>query len=157
MPALRASLVILALGCVYTHPEGEPGPPLRGIDFRAELAVLEPSPVRLAPTVTIRNRRATAATLTFPLACLGLLRAYEAGLAAPVWEQTPGERCQPDALSLSLDPGEERRVPILDVGAKEILGEGLADGTYRFTVLLVPDGHVLEVQAGEVELARSRT
>jgi len=43
-------------------------------------------------------------------------------------------------------------LPPIDVA--EILGSELEDGTYRITIVIAPDGHVLEVQAGEAELRR---
>jgi hypothetical protein len=57
-------------------------------------------------------------------------------------------------LPLALEPDDEREIRIREVSAGEVLGQNLPEGTYRFTVLLEPDGHVLEIEAGEAELER---
>jgi hypothetical protein len=151
----RATLLVaLALGCAPQPPQTEPAPPLRGIDFRADLEVLRSTPARLATTVTMHNRRPTPATLTFPIACVGLLRAYDGERPAPVWEQHPAGGCPADTLRVDLDPGQAREMSLTTVSTNEVLGRDLPEGTYRFTVLLVPDGHVLEIEAGDARIAR---
>ncbi|MFN2420118.1 MAG: hypothetical protein ABR527_01870 [Gemmatimonadota bacterium] len=149
-------IMVVLLGCVRsTPPETEPtAPALRGLDFDADLDRVERSPLRLEAVVTITNRRSTPVTLTFPIACLGLIRAYEGGSSAPVWEQLSGEGCPRQPLPLALEPDDEREIRIREMSAGEVLGQNLPEGTYRFTVLLEPDGHVLEIEAGEAELER---
>lgn len=126
---------------------------LRGIDFRADVEVERDSPARLHGSVTIHNRRPTPALLTFPVACYGLLRAYEGSVTVPAWEQ-PADGCPEETVRLSLMPDEERTIPLASVGVGSILEGGLAPGTYRFTVVVAPDGQVLEIEAGEEELRR---
>lgn len=107
--------------------------------------------------MTIVNRRTTPALLTFPSACLGHLRVYEeSARTVPVWEEEAGEACLASAERISLQPGEEREVRLPHVEVGEILGTELPEGTYRFTVLVAPDGHVLEIEAGEADLTRIR-
>ena len=153
-----ALLVLLSLGCMREPPPPltPPAPPLRGLDFSADLDVSGRSPQRIETTVEIKNRRSVPATLQFPISCYGLLRAYDGIRDAPVWEQEPGEGCPEEPASLSLMPGEEREVEIPTVLARDVLGAALPDGSYRFTVLLVPDGNVLEIVAGEADLQRPR-
>jgi hypothetical protein len=107
--------------------------------------------------MTIVNRRPTQALLTFPSACLGLLRVYEeTARTVPVWEQEAGEACSASAERINLMPGEEREVTLPHIEVAEILGTELPEGTYRFTVLVAPDGQVLEIDAGEADLTRIR-
>ena len=157
--AAIAVVYLAVLGCRSSPPpQLEPPPsPLRGIDFQAEISLLRASPARVSTTMTIVNRRPTPALLTFPSACLGLLRVYEeSARTVPVWEQEAGEACPASQERIPLLPGEEREVRLPHVEVREILGTELPGGTYRFTVLVAPGGQVLEVEAGEVDLARIR-
>jgi hypothetical protein len=151
--------IALLVGCARTTPpEAEPAAPaLRGLDFEADLDVVARSPLRFVPFVRIENRRPTAVTLTFPIACVGLVRAYEERRSAPVWQQAEGQDCPRAPLPVALMPGAEREIRIREVSAGEILGRNLPDGSYRLTVLLEPDGHVLEVEAGRADLERPRS
>jgi hypothetical protein len=154
-----ALLTFLGTGCRSAPPpEVEPpGPPLRGLDFEAEASIQRSSPARLVVTMTMRNRRSTPAVLTFPNACLGLLRVYEdSERSVPVWEQPVGDPCPASTASVSLMPGVDHEVILPPIEVAEILGSELAAGTYRITVVIAPGGQVLEIQAGEAELARPR-
>jgi hypothetical protein len=127
---------------------------LRGLDFRAEVDVERDSPSRIRGSITIHNRRSTPALVTFPVACYGLLRAYEeSARMAAVWEQA-ADSCPEEPVRLSLMPGEERTIPLAEVDVAGVLASGLPPGSYRFTVVTAPDGHVLEIEAGEEELER---
>lgn len=148
-----AALIIAA--CRTAPPATNADPmALRGIDFRADVEVEADSPSRILGSITIHNRRSTSALLTFPVACYGLLRAYEeSARMAAVWEQ-PADACPEESVRLSLMPGEERTLPLADVDVATVLGGGLSPGSYRFTVVTAPDGHILEIEAGEEELER---
>ena len=105
--------------------------------------------------MTLRNRRSTPALLTFPNACLGLLRVYDGSArTAPVWEQATGDVCPASTASVTLAPGADHELILPPIDVAEILGSELEDGAYRITIVVAPDGHVLEIQAGEVELRR---
>ena len=149
---------LFAGGCMREPPPPltPPAPPLRGLDFRADVDVSGRSPQRIETTVKIKNRRSAPATLEFAVSCYGLLRAYDGVRDAPVWEQEPGEECPAEPAHLTLMPGEERELEIPVVLAADVLGEALPPGSYRFTVLLVPGGNVLEIVAGEAELSAPR-
>jgi hypothetical protein len=150
-------LIFLACAGSTRRETGLPAPALRGLDFDADLHVVEEPSLLLQATVTITNRRATPVTLTFPIVCVGLMRAYELDSSSPVWEQRTGEGCPPEPLPLELMPDDEREIRIRGTTAGEVLGADLPAGPYRFTVLLEPDGHVLEIEAGEAELERPRS
>lgn len=126
--------------------------PLRGIDFLAEMALLDTD--ELTATVHVTNRRETAVALEFPDACVALLRAYhpDGARVAPVWDQRQVADCEGEPASLEIGPGgvAELRVPRVEVG--RVLGESLPPGSYRFTAYLRPGGQVVEVAAGTAEL-----
>jgi len=151
--AALALASLAASGCRTAPPAGETGPSaLRGIDFRA--AVAAEGDAGLAPTMTIVNRRATPVLLSFPVTCYGIVRAYEkSGRTVPVWEQAR-DACPDGTVRVNLLAGEEKTVSLESVEASHVLGEDLPDGTYRFTVVVAPEGQVLEIEAGEEELAR---
>lgn len=139
-------------GCGNSPPP-QTDPALRGIDFRAR-TTLE-ARAQVATTVTVRNRRATPVVIAFPMTCFGLLRAYDqSDRRVPVWEQEAGSECPETQTRLSLMPDEARDVEIPAAGVSDVLGMDLPDGTYRFTVVIEPDGQVLEIEAGEATLAR---
>lgn len=148
------ALPVLVSACAASTG-GAPDASLRGIDFLAEVA---PSSPGLSARVTIANRRAEPVVLAFPDGCLALLRAYEgeSDRLAPVWDQRDAVACDPASASIELAPGERREVPVPPVDADQILGDTLPDGTYRLTAYLRPEGRVVEVEAGTVELAVSR-
>lgn len=131
---------------------------LRGIDFLPEMAVMESFPVQLAGTVRITNRRESGATLSFPNSCVALLRVYDrlGGRNAPVWDQRTVTPCEVDPVALDLPPGGTAAVRVPTVSAYEILGDSLADGAYRVTLYLQPNGNVVEAEAGSIDLAVPR-
>lgn len=128
--------------------------PLRGVDFLAELAVLDTG--ALTADVHVTNRRDTPVELEFPDACVALLRAYEADGArmAPVWDQREGAECDGQPASLEIGAGAEAVVRVPQVGVERVLGDSLPPGIYRFTVYLRPGGQVVEVGAGTADLER---
>ena len=161
MPRLLALLgFALALGCAGATRSSDIIPPagLRGIDFEPDVALLESFPVQLGGSVAVTNRRDLPVRLTFPRSCAARLRVYEeqGSRVAPVWDQAGTGACGVVPLTLDLAPGESRDLRLPIVSAREILGDSLPDGEYRVTVYLEPDGHVIEVEAGRIDLAVSR-
>lgn len=158
--ALAAAGLLAACAGATTAGREEGSPPLRGIDFVADVAVLESFPVRLAGTVRITNRRATPVRLMFPDTCVAMLRVYDGddSRSAPVWDQRHTTSCDGDAATLEIEPGGTTEVRVPTVSAAAILGDSLPDGTYRFTAYLRPEGgRVVEVEAGIAELAAPRS
>lgn len=163
MRRLLAGIVVTALAACANATSTAPGAvhgigALRGIDFLPDVAVMESFPVQLAGTVRITNRREAGATLTFPHSCMALLRVYDRQGArnAPVWDQRTVTPCEADPVALDLPPGGTAAVRVPTVSAYEILGDSLADGTYRVTLYLQPNGKVVEAEAGSVDLAVPR-
>ncbi len=156
--AAFAAAHVATIGCYRATPPAADvaSAPLRGLDFRAETTLVGALPdERVRTTVYVRNRRSTPVLLSFPISCYGLLRAYDrSARTAPVWEQEREASCPDMTTRLNLMPGEERTVPLADVEVRRVLGDGLSDGTYRFTVVVAPDGQVLEIEAGEKDLQR---
>lgn len=151
----------LALGCA-----GATGPPrsiapggLRGIDFEPDLTVRNEFPVQLSGVIEVTNRRRTPVVLTFPRGCAARLRVYEeqGSRVAPVWDQRGAGSCAPGPLTLDLAPGASSALELPAVNAHDILGDSLPAGEYRLTIYLEPDGQVIEVEAGRVDLAVSRS
>ncbi len=128
-----------------------------GLEYRAEVLVMESFPVQLSGRATLRNTSSAARTVTFPDGCVALLRAYRAGGGEAVWDQAGDLACTMALVPVELGPGEEREIPAPTVSAYEILGTELPDGDYRIAVYLRPvDGDEVEVDAGTTELAIPR-
>lgn len=130
-----------------------------GIEYDAEVAVLESFPVQLSGRVTLRNRVDERRTLTFADGCLALMRAYRAGGGGPVWDQAAETGCTMALVPIDLARGEERVLTTGVVSARDVLGEDLPDGSYRLAVYLrlVDEGVVeVEIPVGTVDLAIPR-
>ncbi|HUP19676.1 MAG TPA: BsuPI-related putative proteinase inhibitor [Gemmatimonadota bacterium] len=163
LPAVLA-LAALAATCNNepASPDSDPdrppaaGAPVvrNGVEYRADLAVMESFPVQLAGRVTITNATGAAVQLTFPDGCVALLRAYRSD--ARVWDQSSGIACTMALVQVSLAPGESRTVQAPNVSAYEILGDELPDGDYEIRVYLRPDGGEVEISAGTTQLAIPR-
>lgn len=127
-----------------------------GIEYRADVAVMESFPVQLAGRVTLTNRSDARRTVTFPDGCVALLRAYRPGEAEPVWDQAEDLACTMALVPVELAADATHEVRAPTVSAYEILGEDSPDGEYRITVYLRPDGEVVEIDAGTTDLAIPR-
>ncbi len=148
-----------------TPPDTGPGPGGNlsgaivrdGIEYRAEVLIMESFPVQLSGRAFVKNPSAETRTVTFPDGCVALMRAYEPDGADPVWDQAQETGCTMALVPLELGPGEERELPTPTASAYEILAGGLPDGDYRITVYLRPvdDGEV-EIDAGTTDLAIPR-
>lgn len=165
--ALLAVLVAATCGeqPAPTPPAGDPGPggslsrvTVRdGIEYRAEVLVMESFPVQLSGRVLVRNPSAQPRTVTFPDGCVALMRAYEPDGVNPVWDQAHELACTMALVPLELGAGEERELPTPTASAHEILAGGLPDGEYRVTVYLRPvEGGEVELDAGTTDLAIPR-
>ena len=131
-----------------------------GIEYRADVAVLESFPAQLSGRATVTNRSGGPRTVTFTNGCLAQMRVYRAEGGDPVWDQARETGCTMALVPLDLDPGEESIIPTGIVSARDILGEDLPDGSYGIAVYLRladDDGVVeIEVEAGVTELAIPR-
>lgn len=165
--ATRAAsfVALLALACADSGPSTpapSPGGPLGGsasrdgIDYRADVAVMESFPVQLAGHVTITNTTDAERTVTFPDGCVALLRAYRPEGGEPVWDQAEEFGCTMALVPMTLAPGASREVGTPTASGYDVLGEDLPDGTYRIAVYLRPDGREIEIDTGTVELAIPR-
>jgi hypothetical protein len=171
---LRATLPIafLALSVAATcGGESTPTPPDRvpgggrpadavvrdGIEYRADVLVMESFPVQLSGRVTVRNTSSAARTVTFPDGCVALLRAYRAGAGGPVWDQASEVGCTMALVPVELGAGEEREIATATASAYEILGTELPDGEYRIAIYLRPiEAGEVEIEAGTTDLAIPR-
>jgi hypothetical protein len=160
---------LLALATLAATCSGEPaapepdpsGPPAAGtpvvrdgVEYRADVLVMESFPVQLAGRVTITNATGARVDLTFPDGCVVLLRAYRGG--ERVWDQSGDIACTMALVQVALARGESRTVPAPNVSAYEILGDELPDGAYEIRAYLRPDGGEVEISAGTVPLAVPR-
>jgi len=128
-----------------------------GIEYRAEVLVMESFPVQLAGRATVRNRSDRTRTVTFADGCVTLMRAYLPDGGTPVWDQGSEVGCTLALVPVELAPGEERVFPTPSASAYEILAGGLPDGPYRITVYLRPvGGEPVEIVAGTTDLAIPR-
>ena len=146
-----------------TPPDRRPGGSLSGsvvrdgIEYRADVLVMESFPVQLSGRATLRNTSSGARTVTFPDGCVALLRAYRAEGGGPVWDQAGGLGCTMALVPVELGPGEEREIPTPTASAYEVLGAELPDGDYRIAVYLRPVGAPeVEIIAGTTDLAIPR-
>jgi hypothetical protein len=168
MTALRVVPLLLALAGAACGEGSAPSPldpggrlsgavVRNGIEYRAEILVMESFPVQLSGRATLRNRADETRTVTFSDGCLVLLRAYRPQGGGPVWDQAHEIACTQALVPVELDPGEEREFSAPTVSAYDILRADLPDGEYRMAVYLRPvDGPVVEIDAGTTDLAIPR-
>ncbi|HKY59683.1 MAG TPA: BsuPI-related putative proteinase inhibitor [Gemmatimonadota bacterium] len=127
-----------------------------GIEYTGDVAVMESFPVQLRGRVTIANRSGEDRTVIFPDGCVALLRVYRPGDSEPVWDQAGEQMCTMALVPLALAPGASREVSTPTASGHDILGEELPDGEYRVAIYLRPDGGLVEIDAGTVDLAIPR-
>lgn len=165
-------LLLVALACggaasTTTDPPGDLGGGLsgavvrNGIEYEADVRVMESFPVQLATTVTVTNRGNEERTITFSDGCLALLRVYRLDGGAAIWDQAAELACTQALVPVTLAPGESRELQAPTVSAYEILGDAFPDGTYRIVayVRVVEDDGVdtIEIDAGTTQLAVPRS
>ncbi|HKY61007.1 MAG TPA: hypothetical protein VJP59_08345 [Gemmatimonadota bacterium] len=108
----------------------------------------------VAARVEIVNEGSAPETLGFPDTCIAMLRAYFAPAGPEAWDQRDGKTmCRDRLREVQIAPGDtvvdEPRVVSIAV-----LGDGLPEGSYRFTTYLIPIGEPeIELPLGEVRLA----
>lgn len=159
---VRAAWALLAMAACQT--QGSPVQPddsaslrvVQGVEYAADMRVMESYPVQLAIAVTITNRSGSPVTLRFPDSCVVTLRAYAAG--RQVWDQRILILCAAVEVDVTLAPGASRTFD-MRTDAGQILGGHLPDGRYRIEAVLTPSGETVRLDAGEVDLgvgARAR-
>lgn len=167
-PAVGAALAaLLVFGCdgQPSSPSDDPGPGdpgtgravvVDGIEYHAEVQVMESFPVQLAGVATVVNRDDDPRTVTFPDGCVALLRAYPGSEGEPAWDQAAEVACTEALVPVALAPGESREFRTPTASAYDVLGDEHPDGDYRIAVYLRPGGEEVEAVAGTVALAIPR-
>ena len=124
-----------------------------GLTYRvASFTIAESFPVQIGVTVEIENKSTRSQSVTFPDGCVVLLRAYQAGNSAPVWDMGGAIFCTLALVQVDLAPGEAKDFQTGLVSAHTILGDSLPNGEYRITAYLRP-GQIVELDAGMADLA----
>jgi hypothetical protein len=123
--------------------------------YTAETAILESFPVQLATTVRVSNVGSRPAALEFSDGCPVLLRAYRTAARTypPVWDQERDTFCTQALQLFTLEPGNTKEFTVR-TDARQILGDSLPNGDYFLTAVVRKTGWPLELDAGQVELAR---
>jgi len=164
-PWAGALLLAALAACGPTGSPGGGGQPnpddelrrgtVEGVTYTAETRIAETAPPTVYATARVENTSSSRQDITFPDGCVVLLRAYRdaARAGAPAWDQQRDAMCTMQLVELSLAPGESREF-LASARADQILGDSLPAGRYYFTAVLRPNGRVVEVPAGEGELAR---
>ncbi len=125
-----------------------------GLEYRGQLLVMESFPVQLAATVTVTNTSDAERTVTFPDACVVLMRAYQ--VDREVWDQASVAMCAQALEEVTLPAGGSRSFRA-GTTAYEILGDALPDGSYRMTAYLRPEGGAVELELGNADLGIPRS
>jgi hypothetical protein len=126
-------------------------PTVDGIEYHATSA-LQGGTLRVE--AQLRNRGSETLEVTFPDGCVVLIRAYGDASrgGAPSWDQRDHAFCTMALQMVTLAPGESRDYA-MTAEVAEILSE-VPEGEYHLTAYLRPDGGVVEVPAGAVQLRR---
>lgn len=156
-------LGVTALACgepVGVVPRGDPaaGPPPPSEVRRGPLlyrAILETAREDVVGArVEIVNVGSAPQTLSFPDTCIAMLRAYFALSDREAWDHRDGKtHCRERLREVEIAPGD---TVVTDprVASIAVLGDGLPEGSYRFTTYLIPIGEPeIELPLGEVRLA----
>lgn len=156
-------LCMIALACSSGPADPGPRPPqgppsgaviVDGIEYAADVEVMESFPVQVAGTMTMTNRTESTKTVTFPNGCVALLRAYSG--EELVWDQAGDAGCTMALVPVDLAPGASEEVRTLTSSARDILGDEWPDGSYEIAVYVRPEGEVVEIETGAVDLAVPR-
>ncbi|MFN2382926.1 MAG: hypothetical protein ABR559_01525, partial [Gemmatimonadota bacterium] len=115
-------------------PVGQPNPaggPVShdGLEYRADVAVMESFPVQLAASATVTNPGSAPKTVTFPDGCIALLRVYRETGGEPVWDQANAVGCTMALVPVTVVPGDPQTFRAPTASAYDILGDDLPDGT----------------------------
>lgn len=104
--------------------------------------------------VEIVNEGAVLQTLSFPDTCIAMLRAYFVPAGREAWDHRDGKtHCRDRVREIEIAPGDTV-VADTRVASIAVLGDGLPEGSYRFTTYLIPIGEPeIELPLGEVRLA----
>jgi hypothetical protein len=104
--------------------------------------------------VEIVNEGTEPQTLSFPDTCIAMLRAYFVPGAREAWDHRDGKtHCRDRLREIEIAPGDTV-VSDPRVASIAVLGDGLPEGSYRFTTYLIPIGEPeIELPLGEVRLA----
>ena len=163
VPVLLLGFAGVACGDASSRSPLDPGGRLSGavvrdgIEYRAEVLVMESFPVQLSGRATLRNRSGQPREVTFSDGCLVLLRAYRPQGGGPVWDQGHHVACTQALVPVELGPGEERVLSAPTVSAYDILRGDLPDGDYRIALYLRPvEAPEIEIDAGTTVLAIPR-
>lgn len=158
-----SSLAMMGTAC--SEPVGvvAPGDPVDASPRESELrrgpflyrAVLETAREDgVAARVEIVNEGSAPETLSFPDTCIAMLRAYFVPAGRLAWDHREGKtQCRDRLLEVEIAPGDTVVADPL-VASVAVLGDGLPEGSYRFTTYLIPIGEPeIELPLGEVRLA----
>ncbi len=159
---LIAGCLTAILACAGSSDPQEPADPAAmsvvrsGIQYTADTQVMESFPVQIATIVTVTNTGNRRVGLTFPDGCVVLLRAYhDAARSRLAWDQGDHVGCTMALVSVDLPPAGRKDVTAR-TNAADILRDELPDGEYWLEAVLRPDGRVVAIPAGSVELAVPR-
>lgn len=149
LPLLGIAALIIGCGVDPTGSNRD------DVEFSARVDVMESFPVQLVGQLTVENTGDERVTVVFPDGCVALLSAFEVnGGGGPVWTQSIA--CTTVLVAVDLGPGERRSFSTPIASARDILGTELPDGEYLIVVNLRPNGKVMEIEVGTVELAIPR-
>ena len=108
----------------------------------------------VAARVEIVNESAGTEFLRFPDTCIAMLRAYFFPQGGRAWDHRDGKtQCRDRVREIEIAPGDTVFAEPT-VASIAVLGDGLPQGSYRFTTYLIPMGETeIELPLGEVRLA----
>lgn len=158
MHPIRTFLAVTLMALPACVDPAGPGNVVRtgdGLVYRASTDILESFPIQLRTHVEIRNGGVRPVTVEFPDGCVVLVRAYAEGASRPAWDQAAVVGCTDAIVQVTLGPGEMTRYTSA-TGAREILGDSLADGEYRLRAYLRPRAGVVQLDAGSAPLSVPR-
>ena len=158
-----STLAMMAAAC--SEPVGvlQPGGPVDASPRESEIrrgpflyrAALETAREDgVAARVEIVNEGSEPRTLSFPDTCIAMLRAYFFPQGGRAWDHRDGKtQCRDRVREIEIAPGDTVFAEPT-VASIAVLGDGLPQGSYRFTTYLIPMGETeIELPLGEVRLA----
>jgi hypothetical protein len=149
-----ATVALVGSGCPGGTPGNDGTAELDGFEYRVETHVAEAMPPVVYGSLFVENTGDQAAEVTFPDACVLLLRAYRTPERTdqPAWDQQRETMCAQMLVQQRLEPGQTFEHQT-QVSAAEILGDSLPPGRYYLTALVRPEGQAVELLAGEADLS----
>ncbi len=129
---------------------------LGGVVYQADTRIMESFPVQLRSIVTVENRTSDEVTITLPDGCAVLLRAYRTAdrTGDPAWDESRAVACTMALQEIVLAPGAAKELTGSTISAAHILGDSLPAGRYYLTAVVRPNGQLVEMEAGEADLAK---